>query len=79
MSEAQEADAAGAVPFAHFARFVSVDPVKNRFRCYELRWQPVCCSGTSAPATVRPHRAPRRRAARGGQPRRGTMSLNTQG
>jgi predicted DNA-binding WGR domain protein len=31
--------------FAHFARFVSVDPAKNRYRCYELRWQPALWGG----------------------------------
>jgi predicted DNA-binding WGR domain protein len=31
--------------FAHYARFVSVDPTKNRCRAYELRWQPALWGG----------------------------------
>jgi hypothetical protein len=38
MEEPDAADAAGGVAFAHYARFVSVDPTTNRFRAYELRW-----------------------------------------
>jgi predicted DNA-binding WGR domain protein len=43
-AEAAEA-AEGAASFARFARFVSVDPATNRFRSYELRWQPVLWGG----------------------------------
>jgi predicted DNA-binding WGR domain protein len=45
MEEPDAADAAGGVAFAHDARFVSVDPTKNRFRAYELRWQPALWGG----------------------------------
>jgi predicted DNA-binding WGR domain protein len=45
MSEADDAAAAGAVPFAHFARFVSIDSAGNRYRGYELRWQPALWGG----------------------------------
>jgi predicted DNA-binding WGR domain protein len=42
---AEAADAVGGVAFAHYARFVSVDPTKNRLRGYELRWQPALWGG----------------------------------
>jgi predicted DNA-binding WGR domain protein len=45
MRRAGDVDEADGVPFAHFARFVSVDPTKNRSRCYELRWQPALWGG----------------------------------
>ena len=35
----------GGVAFAHYARFVSVDPARNRSRGYELRWQPALWGG----------------------------------
>jgi predicted DNA-binding WGR domain protein len=35
------------VPFAHAARFVSVDPAKNRSRFYELRLQPTLWGDTA--------------------------------
>jgi predicted DNA-binding WGR domain protein len=43
--EEPDAAAAGGVAFAHYARFVSIDPTQNRFRCYELRWQPALWGG----------------------------------
>jgi hypothetical protein len=44
-----KADAAGgAMPFAHYARIVGVDPITNRFRGYELRWQPALWGGSSS-------------------------------
>jgi predicted DNA-binding WGR domain protein len=46
VSDASSAAVACEVPpFAHYARFVSVDPAKNRFRSYELRWQPALWGG----------------------------------
>ena len=46
MGSAADVDPAG-VPFAHAARFVSVDPAKHRFRFYELRWQPTLWGGVA--------------------------------
>lgn len=37
--------AAVVASFAHAARFVSVDPATNRYRAYELRWQPALWGG----------------------------------
>jgi predicted DNA-binding WGR domain protein len=45
MRRADDVDEADGVPFVHFARFVSIDPTKNRHRCYELRWQPALWGG----------------------------------
>jgi predicted DNA-binding WGR domain protein len=50
MGDADRADdtnPADGVPFAHAARFVSVDPAKRRFRFYELRWQPTLWGGVA--------------------------------
>jgi predicted DNA-binding WGR domain protein len=44
MEEPDAADAGG-VAFTHYARFVSIDPTKNRRRAYELRWQPALWGG----------------------------------
>jgi predicted DNA-binding WGR domain protein len=40
-------DAADAGPFAHAARFISVDPAQRRFRFYELRLQPALWGGVA--------------------------------
>ena len=40
-------DAAGAVPFAHAARFVSVDPAARCFRFSELRLQATLWGGVA--------------------------------
>ena len=40
-------DEAGAAPFAHAARFVSVDPAEHRFRFYELRLQATLWGGVA--------------------------------
>jgi predicted DNA-binding WGR domain protein len=45
MDEPPDADAAAVAAFAQFARFVSVDPTRNRSRCDELRWQPALWGG----------------------------------
>jgi predicted DNA-binding WGR domain protein len=45
MRRADDVDEAGGVPFAHFARFESVDPARNRSRGDELRWQPALWGG----------------------------------
>jgi predicted DNA-binding WGR domain protein len=47
MEETDGAAGAGGVAFAHCARFVSVDPTKNRFRCYELRLQATLWGGVA--------------------------------
>jgi predicted DNA-binding WGR domain protein len=47
MRRAGDLDEAGGVPFVPFARFVSVDPTKRRFRFYELRWQPTLWGGVA--------------------------------
>jgi predicted DNA-binding WGR domain protein len=39
--------AAAAVPFAHYARFVSVDRAERRFRFYELRLQATLWGGVA--------------------------------
>ena len=39
MDDAHSANPTDAVPFAHAARFVSVDPTTNRSRVSELRLQ----------------------------------------
>ena len=36
-----------ATSFEHTVRFVSVDPTENRFRFYELRWQPNLWGGVA--------------------------------
>src|SRR5215217_4525274 len=40
-------EALGGVPFAHTARFVSVDPAARRFRFYELRLQETLWGGVA--------------------------------
>ena len=36
-----------AASFEHVVRFVSVEPAENRFRFYELRWQPNLWGGVA--------------------------------
>ena len=43
--EEPDTPAARGVALAHYARFVSVDPTRNRARGYELRWQPALWGG----------------------------------
>jgi predicted DNA-binding WGR domain protein len=43
--EEPDAAAARGVAFAHYARFVSVEPTKNRARFYELRLQATLWGG----------------------------------
>jgi hypothetical protein len=42
-----DATDAGGVPFAHGARFVSIDPAERRFRVYELRLQATLWRGVA--------------------------------
>jgi predicted DNA-binding WGR domain protein len=47
MSTAGDSERADTVPFAHAARFVSVDPAERRSRFYELRLQPTLWGGVA--------------------------------
>jgi predicted DNA-binding WGR domain protein len=40
-------EAAGGVSFEHVVRFESVDPARQRFRFYELRWQTTLWGGVA--------------------------------